>query len=76
MIKPKNNYDKDYTQPELREKLKEQIMTGDKGAAAGKWSARKAQLLKQEYEKAGGGYKHSGSKTKSQQSLHEWSQKH
>lgn len=45
-------------------------MAGSKGGGAGQWSARKAQLLTQAYEKAGGGYK--GSKDKRQQSLTKW----
>lgn len=59
-----------YTKPGLRERLKNQIMSGGKGGKPGQWSARKAQLLAQEYEKAGGGY--SGSKTKKQRSLSRW----
>lgn len=59
-----------YTKPELRERLKNKIMAGSKGGKSGQWSARKAQLLTQEYEKAGGGY--SGEKTKSQKSLSKW----
>lgn len=59
-----------YTKPALREKLKQQILDGDKGGKSGQWSARKAQLLAQEYEKAGGGYK--GPKTETQKSLEEW----
>jgi hypothetical protein len=59
-----------YTKPALRERLKNQIMSGTKGGKAGQWSARKAQLLSQAYEKAGGGY--SGSKTASQKSLSKW----
>lgn len=59
-----------YTKPKLRERLKDKIMSGSKGGKAGQWSARKAQLLAQEYEKAGGGY--SGGKTKSQKSLSKW----
>jgi hypothetical protein len=75
-IKKAHQYEKDYTEPKLREKLKNKIMQNDKGAAPGQWSARKAQLLKHEYEKAGGGYKHSEQKTKEQQSLHHWSKQH
>lgn len=59
-----------YTKPGLRERLKNQIMSGGKGGKPGQWSARKAQLLAQAYEKAGGGY--SGSKTKKQRSLSRW----
>jgi len=60
-----------YTKPALRERLKKSIIRGSKGGRAGQWSARKAQLLKHEYEKAGGGYR--GSKTKAQKSLTKWS---
>jgi hypothetical protein len=59
-----------YTKPQLRERLKNQIMSGSKGGKSGQWSARKAQLLAQAYEKAGGGY--SGSKTAKQKSLSKW----
>jgi hypothetical protein len=54
----------------MRERIKNRIMSGSKGGKPGQWSARKAQLLAQAYEKAGGGY--SGSKTKSQKSLSKW----
>ena len=59
-----------YTNPELRKRILARIRAGSKGGRPGQWSARKAQLLSQAYEKAGGGY--SGSKTKSQQSLSKW----
>lgn len=59
-----------YTKPELRERLKNKIMSGSKGGKSGQWSARKAQLLAQEYKKAGGGYK--GEKKESQKSLSKW----
>lgn len=59
-----------YTKPGLRERLKNQIMAGSKGGKPGQWSARKAQLLAQAYEKSGGGY--SGSKTSKQKSLSKW----
>lgn len=59
-----------YTRPDLRERLKRKIMAGDKGGRPGQWSARKAQLLAAEYEKAGGGY--SGKRTASQRSLSRW----
>jgi hypothetical protein len=64
-----NNYDK----PELREKLKEEIKGGDKGGKHGQWSARKAQLLTQEYEKAGGGYLNS-ERTDAQKHLEQWTE--
>ena len=59
-----------YTDSALRERIKQRIMAGEKGGKAGQWSARKAQLLAQEYEKAGGGY--TGSKTAAQKSLSKW----
>ena len=59
-----------YTKPKLRERLKNKIMAGSKGGKPGQWSARKAQLLAQEYEKAGGGYR--GGKGKAQKSLTKW----
>src|SRR5210317_2537834 len=59
-----------YTKPKLRERHKNKIMAGSKGGKPGQWSARKAQLLTQEYKKAGGGF--TGSKTKAQKSLSKW----
>lgn len=59
-----------YTNPEMRERIKNRIMAGSKGGKPGQWSARKAQLLSQAYEKAGGGY--SGPKTAKQKSLSKW----
>jgi len=60
-----------HTQPELRERLKRRIIAeAVAGTAAGQWSARKAQLLRQRYEAAGGGYV--GQKTEAQQSLSRW----
>lgn len=60
-----------YTKPELRERIKKRIMSGSKGGKSGQWSARKAQLVKKAYEKAGGRY--TGTKTKAQKSLTKWS---
>lgn len=59
-----------YTQPELREKIKHDVMAGDKGGRVGQWSARKAQLVAHEYEAEGGGYK--GERTETQQHLKQW----
>lgn len=59
-----------YTMPEVRERIKNRIMAGDKGGKAGQWSARKAQLLAMEYRKAGGGYR--GGLRKTQRSLKKW----
>lgn len=59
-----------YTNPQMRERIKNRILAGSKGGKPGQWSARKAQLLAQAYEKAGGGY--SGPKTSKQKSLSKW----
>src|SRR5271156_5563590 len=59
-----------YTKPDLREKIKDQSMAGDKGGRAGQWSARKAQLVAHEYEAQGGGYKHP--RTPAQKALKHW----
>ena len=64
--------DPTYTKPTLRKKLKEQIQAGDKGGKPGQWSARKAQLLVQQYEKQGGGYVDDGTRSKTQQHLKQW----
>ncbi len=45
-----------YSKPELRNRLKEELQASDKGGRPGQWSARKAQLLAQEYKRKGGGY--------------------
>lgn len=61
-----------YTDPALRDRLKKKVMAGSKGGQPGQWSARKAQLLKAEYEKAGGAYK--GKKSAAQEHLSEWTE--
>jgi hypothetical protein len=61
-----------YTDPDLREKIKEEIKASDKGGKPGQWSARKSQLLTKEYEKRGGGYK--GNKGESQKNLEKWTE--
>ena len=37
-----------YTDPKLRDEVKEEIHNSDKGGAPGQWSARKAQMMAQE----------------------------
>jgi hypothetical protein len=59
-----------YTKPELREQLKEEIQASDKGGRPGQWSARKSQLLTQEYKKRGGGFE--GPKDERQKALQRW----
>lgn len=68
----RKEYEEKYTHPELREKLLEEIKQSDKGGEPGQWSARKAQLLTQEYEKQGGSYK--GERDESQKSLERWTE--
>jgi hypothetical protein len=72
--KTRDDYAETYTDPELRERLKEEIKAGGKGGRPGQWSARKSQLLVRAYEDAGGGYRHEGERTDSQRHLHEWSE--
>lgn len=45
------------TDPELWEKVKDEVWKGDKGGNPGQWSARKAQLAVALYKKRGGGYR-------------------
>lgn len=59
-----------YSNPGLRERIKDRIMAGGSGGRPGQWSARKAQLLAQQYKAAGGGYK--GAKSGAQRSLSRW----
>ena len=59
-----------YSKPELRKRIVASVKAGTKGGDAGEWSARKAQLANQRYEKAGGSY--SGPKTKAQGNLSKW----
>ena len=56
--KSKVNEAGNYTKPALRKRIFNRILAANiQGTAAGKWSARKAQLLAKRYKKAGGGYK-------------------
>lgn len=59
------------TDPDLWEKVKDEITAGAKGGKKGQWSARKAQMAVAEYKKRGGGYK--GGKDEDN-SLHQWSE--
>lgn len=61
-----------YTNPALRERIKNRVMAGSEGGRPGQWSARKAQLVAQRYRSAGGGYKKGVGKTKKQRSLSKW----
>ena len=60
MAKRKSTVNKagNYTKPGLRKRLFQIIKASNvQGTAAGKWSARKAQLLAKRYKAAGGGYR-------------------
>ena len=60
MVKRKSTVNKagNYTKPGLRKRLYQRIKAASvQGTAAGKWSARKAQLLAKRYKAAGGGYR-------------------
>jgi hypothetical protein len=47
-----------YTKPELRKRIVSQVKSAAvQGTGAGKWSARKAQLVAKKYKAAGGGYR-------------------
>jgi len=72
--KTAEDYADDYTDPELRARLKEELEAGDRGGRPGQWSARKSQLLVTEYERHGGGYRHSGERTESQEHLQQWTE--
>lgn len=59
-----------YSNPGLRERIKKRILAGGKGGKPGQWSARKAQMVAQEYKKAGGKYK--SGPTAGQKHLKRW----
>jgi len=47
-----------YTKPSLRKRIVAQVKAAAaQGTGAGKWSARKAQLVAKKYKAAGGGYR-------------------
>ena len=56
--KSKVNAAGNYTKPEMRKRLFNQIKAASThGTKAGQWSARKSQLLAKKYKEAGGGYR-------------------
>ena len=58
MAKSKVNAADNYTKPEMRKSLYQQIKaSATQGTKAGQWSARKAQLLAKKYKEKGGGYR-------------------
>jgi len=47
-----------YTKPSMRKRIVSEVKAAaTHGTGAGKWSARKAQLVAKKYKAAGGGYK-------------------
>jgi hypothetical protein len=57
-VKSKVNAAGNYTKPEMRKSLYQQIKSqAVQGTKAGQWSARKAQLLAKQYKAKGGGYR-------------------
>ena len=46
-----------YTDPDLREEIKEEIKQSDQRGRPGKWSACKRQFVTKEYDRRGGRYK-------------------
>ena len=57
MAKSKVNQAGNYTKPKMRTALFNRIKAQNvQGTGAGKWSARKAQLLAKRYKASGGGY--------------------
>ncbi len=67
-----DDYDEKYTDPDLRRRVKDELMQSDKGGKPGQWSARKSQMLAREYEAQGGGY--IGEKDERARSLDEWTE--
>ncbi|KAL4997410.1 hypothetical protein BDV10DRAFT_186205 [Aspergillus recurvatus] len=64
---------KNYTDPELREQVKNEVQQGDKGGKPGQWSARKAQMTASEYKARGGDYTTSKDEKKPEQkNLDKW----
>src|SRR5215217_4171989 len=68
----KKSREQKYTDPDLREEIKEDIKQSEKGGRPGQWSARKSQLLAREYERRGGGY--TGEKDEGQRNLEKWTE--
>ena len=57
-VKSKVNEAGNYTKPSLRKRIVSQVKAAaTQGTGAGKWSARKAQLVAKKYKAAGGSYR-------------------
>lgn len=59
-----------YSNPELREKIKSQVMSSPQGGKPGQWSAIKSNILAKKYKEAGG--KYTSEKGKEQKKLDKW----
>ena len=70
MAKASKSDPEQYTKPKLRDSIKKKVTAEAKGGKPGQWSARKAQLVTNEYKAAGGGF--AKKKTASQKSLQTW----
>ena len=58
MAKSRVNEAGNYTKADMRKRLYKSILgRATHGTAAGKWTARKAQLLAKTYKERGGGYR-------------------
>jgi hypothetical protein len=57
-VKSKVNEAGNYTKPSLRKRIFNSVKAAAvQGTGAGKWSARKSQLMAKRYKAAGGGYR-------------------
>jgi hypothetical protein len=57
-VKSKVNEAGNYTKPEMRKRIFNSVKAASiVGTGAGKWSARKAQVMAKRYKDAGGGYR-------------------
>ena len=75
MTKKKSTVNKagNYTQPSKRKRIFNRIKAqASHGTAAGKWSARKAQMVAQKYKAQGGGYKGGKGKKKGHSYYNNW----
>lgn len=61
------------TDPDLWKRVKDEYLKSDRGGEPGQWSARKAQLAVQEYQRRGGGYASDGP-DRSETGLHAWTE--
>lgn len=70
---PTDHYEDKYTKPVLRRQIKLKIQRSPKGGRKCQWSARKSQMLAQEYERQGGDYKGNNNHQEAS-SLNKWTE--